>query len=101
MNKIEPSSNPNAGGSTPDKGRPHHSMQGEGPHKQTRSRAPQFGNDRRGPRDSDHNRPKSTHQFAQNPADPGGPPQNSGSAIQEPERRKARTDRRQSVSPRS
>ncbi len=100
MNKIEPYSNLNAGGNTPDK-RPHHTTQGEGTHKQPRSRAPQFGNDRRGPRDSDIGRPKSTHQYAQNLADPGGPPLNSGSAIREPERRKARTDRRQSVSQRS
>ena len=106
MNKIESSSNPNAGGNTPDNARPHHSTQGEGTHKQTRSQptrshAPQFGTDRRGPRDSDNSRLKSTHQYAQNPADPGGPPQNSGSAPREPERRKARTDRRQSVSQRS
>ncbi len=101
MNKTEPSSNPNAGGSTPDKARPYHSTQGEGTHKQTRSRAPQFGTDRRGPRDSDNSRPKSTHQFAQNLADPGGPPQNSGSTMQEPEQRKARTDRRRSLAQRS
>ena len=98
MNKIDPSSNPNAGVNTPDNARPHHYSQGEGSHKQTRSRAPQFGSDRRGPLDRDNRHPKSTHQYAQNPADPGGPPLNSGSATQEPERRKARKDRRQSVS---
>ena len=102
MNKLDPSSNPSDEGNKPDPDiAPRNPTEGEGTaHKQTRTRAPQFGSDRRGPH-SENRHPKSTHQYAQNPADPDGPPQNSESAMREPERRIARKDRRRSVSQRS
>jgi hypothetical protein len=70
---------------------------GDSPPRAKRPRAPQFGTDRRGPRDSEARRP-------QDASPPSGTqertPANAdhGTGLQRPERRKATRDRRHSYS---
>jgi hypothetical protein len=94
MNKFEPSPNPHITHETPGSTRSANPAQGETAHRQKRPRAPQFGSDRRNPRDMDAQRPK----IARTHGDPDGLPRNSGGGSQPPERRKSTQDRRRSWS---
>lgn len=110
MNKYEPSPTSSPGNGMPDAtqrtgsagsdpagaGNPN---RGETAQRQKRPRAPQFGTDRRNPRDLDARRPKS----ARHHGDADGLPQNmpqdgGGGGNYAAERRKATRDRRQSHS---
>ncbi len=66
--------------------------QGEAEKRKKRPRAPQFGTDRRGPRDIDAHRPE----VARHHGDTNGLPRHAGTGTPSPERRKATRDRRQS-----
>ena len=94
MNKWQTS--PNAAGPNHDVdgNRANNPTQGEAAQRQKRPRAPQFGTDRRGPRDLDARRPAS----ARHHGDADGLPRHSGTNTPQPERRKATRDRRQSYS---
>ena len=94
MKKYELSPNQNIGNDSPDTTPANNPNQGETANKQKRSRAPQFGSDRRNSRDMDSRRPKS----ARHHGDVNGPPQQSSDNGQRPERRVARQDRRHSYS---
>jgi hypothetical protein len=77
-----------------DGGRAASPLQGEAAQRQKRPRAPQFGTDRRGPRDLDARRPDA----ARHHGDANGLPRHTDTGAQKPERRKATRDRRQSWS---
>ncbi|HEX7813199.1 MAG TPA: hypothetical protein VF460_14935 [Burkholderiales bacterium] len=91
MNKFEPSPNQTEGDS-PGSTRANNPNEGEAAHRQKRPRAPQFGNDRRNPREMDAKRPKA----ARHHGDANGLPRNEGNRGAEPERRTATQDRRRS-----
>lgn len=91
MNKFEFSPNPPTGNDLPETTRAGNPTRGETAPRQKRSRAPQFGSDRRNPRDMDSRRPKA----ARHHGDANGLPQRSDSG-QTRERRMATQDRRQS-----
>ena len=92
--KFDRSGTPSTGQHVPDNPRANDPDAGETAHRQSRPRAPQFGTDRRNPRDLDVRRPAS----ARHDGDHNGLPQKSGGEKQLPERRKAPRDRRQSHS---
>ena len=94
MNKFGPSANQKPGQHKPDNPSANDPDNGETADRQKRPRAPQFGTDRRNPRDLDVRRPAS----ARHDSDHNGLPQKSGGEKQLPERRKAPRDRRQSHS---
>lgn len=91
MNKFEPSPTPGAIQNV-DGNRANNPAQGENAQRQKRPRAPQFGTDRRGPRDLDARRPEA----ARHHGDANGLPRHAESGTSRPERRKATRDRRQS-----
>lgn len=94
MNKPNSTPNQNAGQRGPENPQANDPDKGETAHRQKRPRAPQFGSDRRNPRDTDARRPKS----ARHHGDANGLPQNSSDGSQPAERRTAKQDRRQSWS---
>jgi hypothetical protein len=94
MNKWETSPKPDLPPRDVDGNRASNPTQGEAAQRQKRPRAPQFGTDRRGPRDLDARRPAS----ARHHGDPNGLPRHAGTGTPQPERRKSTRDRRQSYS---
>lgn len=92
MNKFEPSPNPHITHDTPGDARPKNPGHGETAHRKKRSRSPQFGSDRRNPRDMDAQNPKISRTLGA----PNVLPPNSCSGSQPVEPRKADHDRRQS-----
>lgn len=109
MKKYEPSPTSGAGNGMPDPtqragfaesdpagaGNPN---RGEAAQRQKRPRAPQFGTDRRNPRELDARRPKSARHHGAPDGLPQNIPQNGGGGNYAAERRKATRDRRQSHS---
>lgn len=94
MKKFESSPNQSPAQRGPENPQANDPDRGETAHRQKRPRAPQFGSDRRNPRDTDAHRPKS----ARHRGDANGLPRNAADGNQPSERRKATQDRRQSWS---